>query len=101
MQKIRLFKIMIKQERKLIFSGSGKGDLTFFEIIVKDNNNQTSTIGLKSLKGQSEVTAFSTVLHIEKILEDSLSNRMYFGHNIHKPQEFIKKLTSNNSIIAY
>lgn len=101
MQKTRIFKILNKYERKLIFGGSGKGDTTFFEIIIKNHENEENIIGLKSLNGQSELTAFSTVLHIEKILENVHPSGIYFGHNIHSPHDFIKNLTTNSSIILY
>jgi len=99
MQKISFFKILMLWERKLIFGGGGKGDISSFEIIYLDNKFKENRIALISENGQSELTAFSTVLHIEKILLNDKPNGIYFSHQLHDPKEFIDKLTSNNTII--
>jgi hypothetical protein len=99
MQKTYLFKTMMLWERKLIFGGGGKGDISSFEIIYSDYNQKESKIALTSLKGQSELTSFSTVLHIEKILQNDNPNGIYFAHQLHDPVRFITSLTSNKSIL--
>lgn len=99
LQKLSFFKILNFKEKKLIFGGSGKGDIATFEIVYVKNNSAENKIILKCEKGQSELTAFSTVLHVEKMLENSNPNGIYFSHQLHKPDQFIDSLKSNNSII--
>lgn len=97
-QSLKIFNIMSLRERKLLFGGSGNGDQTIFEIVVK-TQNETKKISLQSIKGQAELTAFSTVLHIEKMLNDSsLVGRIYFGHQIHTSKEIFEALHNYNSI---
>lgn len=98
MQKINFFKILIYRERKLIFGGSGNGDISAFEIIFSNHKSEETRICVKSEGGQSELTAFSAVLHIEKMLENSNPNGIYFSHQLHQPQKFVDLLTSNKSI---
>lgn len=98
MQKVNFFKILNFKEKKLIFGGSGKGDISAFEIVYTNKTSLKRKITLKCEEGQSELTAFSTVLHVEKMLENSNPNGIYFSHQLHKPQQFIDLLTSNKSI---
>lgn len=98
MQKINFFKILNFKERKLIFGGSGSGDVSTFEIFVSHSNSKQEKVVLKCQKGQSELTSFSTVLHVEKILENSFQNSVYFSHQLHNPKDFTVSLTSNSSI---
>ena len=98
MQKISFFKILIYRERKLIFGGSGKGDISAFEVVFSNHKSQERKICVKSEGGQSELTAFSTVLHVEKMLENSNPTGVYFSHQLHDPKTFVKLLTSNQSI---
>lgn len=98
MQKINFFNILSFREKKWIFGGSGSGDITAFEILYKNYNSPEKKIALKSEKGQSELTSFSTVLHVEKMLEDTNPNGIYFSHQLHQPKDFINLLNSNSSI---
>jgi len=100
MQKISLFKTLMLWEKKLIFGGSGNGDISSFEIIYSDDKSKENRIALISENGQSELTAFSTVLHIEKMLQNDNPNGIYFSHQMHDAMEFIDTLTSNNTIIV-
>lgn len=98
MQKIHFFKILSFREKKWIFGGSGKGDISSFEIIYFGSNSKEGKIGLQSKNGQSELTAFSTVLHIEKMMEKTAANGIYFSHQLHDPKEFMVNLMSDSSI---
>lgn len=98
MQKIGFFRILSFKEKKMIFGGSGNGAISSFEIIYSDTQSKESKIALKCEKGQSELTAFSTVLHVEKMLENSNPQGIYFSHQLHNPKKFIDSLTSNKSI---
>lgn len=98
MQKISFFNILSFREKKWIFGGSGAGDITAFEILYKKYNSAEKKIALKSEKGQSELTAFSTVLHIEKMLEEANPDGIYFSHQLHEPKHFMNSLNSNSSI---
>lgn len=99
MQKINFFKLLNFKERKLIFGGSGPGDISSFEIVFTTHKSTREKVTLKCLKGQSELTAFSTVLHIEKLLQNPIQNGVYCSHQLHNPKEFIAALTSNKNII--
>ncbi|MCV9928923.1 saccharopine dehydrogenase [Flavobacterium sp. LS1R49] len=96
-QSLKIFNIMFLKERQLLFGSSGNGDQTVFEVIVK-TQNKTKRVSLQSVKGQAELTAFSTVLHIEKMLSETLSNGIYFSHQMHSSQEIYKALNSYNTI---
>tara|TARA_R100001369_G_scaffold36875_1_gene62305 strand:+ start:384 stop:554 length:171 start_codon:yes stop_codon:yes gene_type:complete len=56
---------------------------------------------LKCEEWQSELTAFSTVLHVEKMLENSNPKGIYFSHQLHEPKNFIDSLTLNKSITIH
>jgi len=96
-QSLKIFNIMFLRERQLLFGSSGNGDQTAFEVVIK-TQNKTRRISLQSLKGQAELTAFSTVLHIEKMLDESLSGGVYFSHQIHSSQEIFEALNSYSTI---
>ena len=98
MQKVNYFNILNLKVKKLIFGGSGSGDISAFEIVFTNNDLLKRKITLKCEKGQAELTAFSTVLHVEKMLENLNPSGIYFSHQLHKPQQFIALLTSNKSI---
>lgn len=98
MQKIGLFKILSYKGKKIIFGGSGNGAISSFEIIYSDHHSKENKIALKCEKGQSELTAFSTVIHVEKMLENSTPKGIYFSHQLHDPKRFIDSLTSNKAI---
>ena len=69
MQKIGFFKILGFKEKKRIFGVNGDGDISSFEIIYSDAGSKENRIVLKCEEGQSKLTAFSTVLHVEKCLQ--------------------------------
>ncbi|MCD0476616.1 saccharopine dehydrogenase [Flavobacterium sp. EDS] len=96
-QSLKIFNIMSLRERKLLFGGSGNGDQTIFEIVIKAQN-KTRKISLQSVKGQAELTAFSTVLHIEKMLNEDLVNGIYFSHQTHSAQEIFEVLNNYSTI---
>jgi saccharopine dehydrogenase-like NADP-dependent oxidoreductase len=96
-QSLRIFNIMSLRERQLMFGSSGNGDQTVFEVVVK-TQDKTKKISLQSVKGQAELTAFSTVLHIEKMLSNTLLNGNYFSHQIHSSQEIYEALESYAAI---
>lgn len=97
MQKVGFFKILNFKKRKLIFGGSGNGDVSAFEIVYSDGLNERK-IALKSENGQSELTAFSTALHVEEMLKNNKPAGIYFSHQLHDSNKFIDLLTSNRSI---
>lgn len=97
MQKTAFFKLLNYKGRKLIFGGGGKGDSSIFEIVYRTTSEEKK-IAVKCEKGQSELTAFSTVLHIEKMLQNSNPNGIYFSHQLHNANEFVHLLTENSSI---
>ena len=96
-QSLRIFNIMSLRERKLMFGSSGNGDQTVFEIVIKIND-KIKKVSLQSVKGQAELTAFSTVLHIEKMLNETLSGGIYFSHQIHSAQEIYEALNNYSTI---
>lgn len=96
-QSFKIFNIMSLKERQLLFGSSGNGDQTIFEIIVK-TQDKSKKISLQSLKGQAELTAFSTVLHIEKMLDETISDGIYFSHQIHSPQEIYEALENYHTV---
>jgi len=96
-QSFKIFNIMFLKERQLLFGSSGNGDQTVFEVIVK-TKDKTKRVSLQSVKGQAELTAFSTVLHIEKMLSETLLSGIYFGHQMHSSQEVFDALESYNTI---
>lgn len=96
-QSLKIFNIMSLKERQLLFGSSGNGDQTVFEVLVK-TQNKTKRISLQSVKGQAELTAFSTVLHIEKLLSDRIVDGIYFSHQIHSSEEIYEALNSYSTI---
>ena len=97
-QKARVFSILNFNEKKKIFGGSGSGALSAFEVVFENLKSEKKKIALKCEKGQSELTAFSTVLHVEKMLENTNPKGIYFSHQLHDSKHFTNLLTSNNSI---
>jgi saccharopine dehydrogenase-like NADP-dependent oxidoreductase len=96
-QSLKIFNIMSLKERQLLFGSSGNGDQTVFEVVIK-TQDKTKKVSLQSSKGQAELTAFSTVLHIEKMLSETLSGGIYFSHQMHSSQEVYEALNSYNTI---
>ncbi|MBS7231231.1 saccharopine dehydrogenase [Flavobacterium psychroterrae] len=85
-QSLKIFNIMFLRERQLLFGSSGNGDQTIFEVVIK-TNDKIKKVSVQSSKGQAELTAFSTVLHIEKMLSNTLLSGVYFSHQIHSSHE--------------
>lgn len=96
-QSLKIFNIMFLRERQLLFSSSGNGDQTIFEVIIK-TQDKTKRVSLQSIKGQAELTAFSTVLHIEKMLNETLASGIYFSHQMHSSQEVYEALNNYSTI---
>ena len=99
LQKMNLFSLMNLKERKVFFAGNGKGDLSVFEIVL-ETNQRSYKIVVKSTNGQAEITAFSTVIHIEKLFQKNIANGIYFSHQLYtqEPREFLKNIYKNPSI---
>ncbi|SNR29364.1 saccharopine dehydrogenase [Flavobacterium sp. ov086] len=96
-QSFKIFNIMSLKERQLLFGSSGNGDQTIFEIVIK-TQQKTKKISLQSVKGQAELTALSTVLHIEKMLSKTVLGGIYFSHQMHSSQEVYEALESYHTI---
>lgn len=97
LQSLKVFNIMSLKERQLLFGSSGKGDQTVFEVVIK-TQHKTKRISLQSTKGQAELTAFSAVLHVEKLLSEKVADGIYFSHQIHSSEEIYEELTGYNTI---
>ncbi len=95
-QVIKLFQILPLSVRKLLFSANGNGDQTVFDIVIK-TSNITKTISLQSVLGQAYLTAFSTVLNIEKTIQTQ-NNGLYFSHQLFEPNEFYNLINSSETI---
>ncbi|MFH7018783.1 saccharopine dehydrogenase [Flavobacterium sp. FlaQc-47] len=96
-QSLKIFNIMFLRERQLLFGSSGNGDQTIFEVVIK-TPDKVSKVSLQSSKGQAELTAFSTVLHIEKMLSQTLLNAVYFSHQMHSSEEVYNALNDYSTI---
>lgn len=96
-QSLKIFNIMFLRERQLLFGSSGTGDQTIFEVVIK-TPDKVSKVSLQSSKGQAELTAFSTVLHIEKMLSQTLLNAVYFSHQMHSSEEVYSALNDYSTI---
>jgi saccharopine dehydrogenase-like NADP-dependent oxidoreductase len=96
-QSLKIFNIMFLRERQLLFGSSGNGDQTIFEVIIKTADKR-KRVSLQSVKGQAELTAFSTVLHIEKMLGESVSDGIYFSHQMHSSKEIYEALSNYSTI---
>jgi hypothetical protein len=96
MQKIGIFKILGFREKN--------GFLEVVKMVIFhplklyiDTTSKENRIVLKCDEGQSELTAFSIVLHVEIILENSNLKGIYFSHQLHEPKKFVDSLTLNKS----
>ncbi|WP_316820532.1 saccharopine dehydrogenase NADP-binding domain-containing protein [Pedobacter gandavensis] len=96
-QSVRLFDVLSLSMRKLIFSANGKGDQTLFDVIV-DNGKESKRIAVQDTLGQSHLTAFSTVLHIESMLKKEHRKGIFFSHQLHEPSDFLKLMKSSDAI---
>ncbi len=99
MQKLYLFDILPLAIRKKLFYANGEGDRTAFDIRIKTKTGKTTKISLINKKGQANLTAFSTVLHIEKLISDKdLPAAIYFGHQLYTKGAFSTALSHNTNI---
>lgn len=96
-QSVKFFDLLSLKTRRRIFSANGKGDKTVFEIRNTTTNGTFKTI-LQSDNGQSEVTAFATVLHIEKLWNTDYPGGIYFSHQLYQTDEMIPLLSANKTI---
>lgn len=96
-QSVKLFDLLSLKTRRLIFGANGKGDKTVFEIRNTTANGTFKTV-VQSDNGQSEITAFATVLHIEKLWNTDFSGGIYFGHQLYQTDEMIPLLAANKTI---
>lgn len=102
-QSIKLFDVLSLSMRRLIFSANGKGDQTVFDVIV-DNGTEKKKISVQDSLGQAHLTAFSTVLHLEAMLNQDqkihagLKNGVLFSHQLHQPLQFLELIRSSDSI---
>ncbi|MFT5820398.1 MAG: saccharopine dehydrogenase-like NADP-dependent oxidoreductase [Crocinitomix sp.] len=90
----RLFPLSLK---KKMFASNGKGDKTAFEIVLK-SKKKAQRISLQNTTGQAQLTAFATLLHIERMLNSNLKDGIYFSHQIHDSRTFIENLLKMESI---
>ncbi|WP_160138623.1 saccharopine dehydrogenase [Chryseobacterium sp. c4a] len=96
-QYIRLFDILSLKTRQQIFSASGNGDQSVFEIIVQDQY-ELKKLSLQSTKGQAELTALSAVLHTEELLRNPHEHNVYFSHQLHEPLSLLAQLNAYETI---
>jgi hypothetical protein len=82
--------------KRKMFNASGKGDRVVFEVVVEKDGIQKK-MSLRDIEGQSHLTAFSTVLHIKKMLE-TLQKGVFFSHQLHQPQEVVAQLSAQSEI---
>ena len=97
MQQFGVFKRMSLKARKKTFGGSGVGDISVFEIIIK-GTQQARRILLKSEKGQAELTALSAVLHTEALVNNEALPGQYFAHQLHEEKALFTGLQQYESI---
>lgn len=98
MQQLRIFNSMSLPARKKVFGSSGKGDLAVFEITLGTTDGKCKKIGVLSEKGQAELTALSTVIHIESLYKNVFHNRIYFAHELHTKQNLQQHLSEYETI---
>lgn len=96
-QSVKLFDILSLSMRKLIFSANGKGDQTLFDVMVSDGK-ETRKIAIQDRLGQAHLTAFCTVLHLEKMVTTNEQKGVVFSHQLHQPKEFLKLIRSSDAI---
>lgn len=99
MQKLHVFDILPMSIRKKLFYANGTGDKTAFDIQIKSKTGKSIKISLINEKGQANLTAFSTVMHIEKLISDKeLLPGVYFGHQLYSKGAFSTALSQNENI---
>ncbi|MEC4092408.1 saccharopine dehydrogenase NADP-binding domain-containing protein [Myroides odoratimimus] len=97
MQQFGVFKRMSLKARRKTFGGSGAGDISVFEIIIK-GSQQVRRILLKSDRGQAELTALSAVLHTEVLFSNEVLPGQYFAHQLHGEKALFTDLQQYDSI---
>ncbi|WP_321479326.1 hypothetical protein [uncultured Bacteroides sp.] len=98
LQKLNIFRLLSLSTRKKLFQSQGKGDITGFEIYIKKKDNIQQKVSLVHQDGQSELTAYSTCLNIEQLLNKQIDNGFYFSHQLYRKGEYTTKLKTNNKI---
>lgn len=98
MQQFGIFNSLSLNTRKKVFGSSGNGDLAVFEITVANTEGKFKKISVLSEKGQAELTALSTVIHIESLCKNVFNNRVYFAHELHKKQDLQQQLVEYKTI---
>lgn len=98
MQRFGIFKRLSLKIRKQIFGSSGDGDLSVFELMIYMRDGKYKKISVQSEKGQAELTALSTVLHIESLYKLHFENRVYFSHELHIAQDLPNLLTDYKTL---
>lgn len=93
---IGLFSVLSANTKKALFQSKGKGDKTTFDINFTTNNGNKQTVSLECSKGQSELTANSTVLNIEKLF--TKEKGIYFSHEMFNNSELNNLLEQNKYI---
>jgi len=59
------------------------------KLYILDDTSKENRIVLKCDESKSELTAFSTVLYVEKMLENSNPNGTYFSYQLHEPKKYM------------
>lgn len=98
MQKLHLFDILPMSMRKKLFYANGTGDKTALDIRIKTKTGKTIKISLINELGQANLTAFSTVMHIEKLIgATALPPAVYFGHQLYSKGGFTSAISQNSN----
>lgn len=98
MQRFGIFKRLSLKSRRKVFSSSGNGDLSVFDVVIYARDGKQKKISVLSEKGQAELTALSTVLHIESLFNTHVENRIYFAHELHTKQDLHHLLVDYKTI---
>lgn len=98
MQKFNIFNQFSLNTKKKLFYSSGNGDLTAFDIAIKEFGGDPLNVALVCTKGQAYLTAYLTSLHIEKILTDNFPNQLCMSYQLYQDVELINKLQEDKSI---
>lgn len=100
MQRFGIFKRLSLNSRKKVFGSSGDGDLSIFELMVYTRDGKYKKISVQSVQGQAELTALSTVLHIESLVKTNIDNGVYFAHELHKKQDLHLLLADYKTMVV-
>lgn len=66
--------------------------------MIYTRDGKQKKISVRSEKGQAELTALSTVLHIESLFNTHVENQIYFAHELHKKQDLHHLLVDYKTI---